>query len=37
LRVKLAAKPIPLDLAAAAADDGELGEAPPAAPPKRKA
>jgi recombination protein RecA len=37
LRVKLAAKPIPLDLAAAAADDGEVGEAPPAAPPKRKA
>ncbi len=37
LRVKLAAKPIPLDLAAAATDDGEVGEPPPVAPPKRKA
>ena len=37
LRVKLAAKPIPLNQAAADADDGELDEAPPAAPPKRKA
>jgi recombination protein RecA len=36
LRAKLATKPIPLDLAAQA-DDGEPGEAPPAAPPKRKA
>ena len=35
LRAKLAAKPIPLDLAAQA-DDGEPEEAPPAAPPKRK-
>src|ERR1700675_4039620 len=36
LRVKLAAKPIPLNLAAADAEDGDAEEAPPAAPPRRK-
>jgi recombination protein RecA len=36
LRVKLAAKPIPLNLAAAEADDGEPEEAPPAPSPKRR-